>query len=50
MLVVGVYHLPCQFVILFFFYGLVMASYFYPLHNDKICQFAPIFGTKRVQP
>jgi hypothetical protein len=43
MLVWGLYHVPCQVVIPFFFFGLVKNELFFGLLGDNSCQYAPIF-------
>lgn len=44
MLVMGLYHVPCQVVIPFFFHWLVKSGNFMRGNADKICQFVAILG------
>lgn len=44
MLVVGLYHVPCQVVIPFFFRWLVKGGDFLGRCADKICQFVANLG------
>ena len=44
MLVAGLYHVPCQVVIPFFFRWLVESGIFLRDYADKICQFVANLG------